>query len=328
MRRIRAASCSIVALGLGAIAPGAAGATMVTVGATGTTSVAPAQVGSPATIFNTTLAEPGALVTSPLSGTIVRWHVTGFTGGPWRLQVLTPLGGLSYFGGGRSAPELPSSTATQTYATSIPIKAGQTIAVENANGSDEIGAIVAPAGSYSFFTPALAENASSTALAIDPGVEFAYNAEVLPPPAISAISPAKGSFKGGSTVTVSGANFADVSGVSFGGVPATSFSVASESQLTAVAPASAKPQSVGVTVTTVAGSATSAQPFTYAACRVPSLVGKKLKGAKKRIRKAGCKVGEVTKEKGVSAKTGHVVKQAPKPGKLLAPGAKVKLTLG
>lgn len=63
-------------------------------------------------------------------------------------------------------------------------------------------------------------------------------------------------------------------------------------------------------------------------CRVPNLAGRRLEGARKRIRKAGCRVGTVKKLAGATAKTGVVVKQNPKPGKVLAAGAKVNLKLG
>jgi PASTA domain len=67
---------------------------------------------------------------------------------------------------------------------------------------------------------------------------------------------------------------------------------------------------------------------TSGACTVPSLVGAKLMSAKRRIRKGGCRVGNVTKRNGATAKTGRVVKQNPKAGKVLAPGAKVHVKLG
>jgi len=54
----------------------------------------------------------------------------------------------------------------------------------------------------------------------------------------------------------------------------------------------------------------------------------KLKGTKKRLRNADCKIGKVKKIEGATAKTGKVVKQNPKPGKVLAPGTEVKVTLG
>jgi beta-lactam-binding protein with PASTA domain len=61
---------------------------------------------------------------------------------------------------------------------------------------------------------------------------------------------------------------------------------------------------------------------------VPRLNGEKLKRARKQLRKASCRTGRVTRKKGVNAKAAKVVKQNPKAGKAVAPGAKVNLTLG
>ena len=83
-----------------------------------------------------------------------------------------------------------------------------------------------------------------------------------------------------------------------------------------------------ITVTTAAGTATSAQTFAYEGCRVPKLKGKKLKASKKKLKKADCKTGKVKKRKGATAATGEVVKQSAKPGTILAPGTKIKVTLG
>ena len=80
-------------------------------------------------------------------------------------------------------------------------------------------------------------------------------------------------------------------------------------------------------VTTVAGTATSPQQFTYTACVVPKLTGKKLKVAKKALTKAERKLGKVRKLKGATTRTGKVKKQSPRPGTILAPGAKVSVKL-
>jgi hypothetical protein len=63
-------------------------------------------------------------------------------------------------------------------------------------------------------------------------------------------------------------------------------------------------------------------------CTVPKLEGKKLKAAKKKIRAADCKVGHVGKKKGVTAKSGKVIHQSPKAGKVLGAGSQVKVKLG
>ncbi|MFT3863080.1 MAG: PASTA domain-containing protein [Solirubrobacterales bacterium] len=63
-------------------------------------------------------------------------------------------------------------------------------------------------------------------------------------------------------------------------------------------------------------------------CTVPQLKGKKLKGAKKSLEKADCKLGKVTRSDGVTTKTGKVVKQRPKAGTVRKAGFKVAVKLG
>jgi hypothetical protein len=118
-------------------------------------------------------------------------------------------------------------------------------------------------------------------------------------------------------------------------MPAASFTVDSEGQITAVSPDGAA-GSVPITVTTIAGTATSSQQFTYQAppapapaptCTVPKLKGRSLKASKKKIKAADCKVGKVTKKKGAKGATGKVVKQSPKPDKVLPACSKVKVRL-
>jgi hypothetical protein len=62
----------------------------------------------------------------------------------------------------------------------------------------------------------------------------------------------------------------------------------------------------------------------FEACVVPKLKGKKLKGARKALRRANCSLGKVA-PKGVAA--GRVEKQHPKPGRVLAIGASVGVKL-
>jgi PASTA domain len=63
-------------------------------------------------------------------------------------------------------------------------------------------------------------------------------------------------------------------------------------------------------------------------CVVPKLKGKTLKAAKKRARKAHCRIGKVKLLAGVTAKTGKVVKQKPKAGKVKAARTRIAVTLG
>jgi hypothetical protein len=69
-------------------------------------------------------------------------------------------------------------------------------------------------------------------------------------------------------------------------------------------------------------------PTPEAHCVVPKLNGKKLKAAKKMIRAADCKVGLVSKKNGVKVASGKVIKQSPKPGKVLPVHTGVSVKLG
>ena len=80
-------------------------------------------------------------------------------------------------------------------------------------------------------------------------------------------------------------------------------------------------------MTTAAGVATSVQTYSYVGCKVPSVSGKKLKPAKRALKRAGCKLGKVTKLKGATARTGRVLRQHPTPSTIRVLGTKVKLTL-
>jgi hypothetical protein len=325
----RTVAIPIALLALLLLATGARGAT-VTVGSPFSQVLAPEAFNAVGTVTNSALPEQGALVTSPISGTVIRWRITGASGGPFKLRVLRPAGGLSYTGAGTSAGQTPTGSGTQTFTTSLPIQAGDAIGLDNSNESDMIGVAETPGAQYIFWEPPLPDGTTEAGTNGFGPIEVGFNADVQPLPTVSSIKPSTGSFKGKTKVTVTGTDFTGATAVAFGTVPATSFTVDSDSQVTAVAPAVKKPVKVDIGVTTLAGS-TAPGPsdlFTYKACKVPKLKGKKLSKAKKRLRKAHCKPGKVKLTKGVSKAKGKVVKQKPAPGKLKAPGAKVKLTLG
>ena len=66
-----------------------------------------------------------------------------------------------------------------------------------------------------------------------------------------------------------------------------------------------------------------ADSFTYTACVVPKVKGKRLRAGKRKLRRADCKLGKVK-----GPRSGKVKKQRPKPGTVLPPGSTVKVTLG
>ena len=91
--------------------------------------------------------------------------------------------------------------------------------------------------------------------ATSPADRFTYQAA----PTISAISPVAGPLSGGSTVNITGTNFAGATGASFGSSTATTYSVTSSTSISATAPAEAA-GTVDVTVSTPSGTAPPAPP--------------------------------------------------------------------
>ncbi|HEX2392918.1 MAG TPA: IPT/TIG domain-containing protein [Solirubrobacterales bacterium] len=309
------------------VAATAAQATTITVGSVLSTKIEKHPFENVATLLNTALPEKGVNLTSPVNGTIIRWRIQGAVGGPFFLRVLRPSGSGSYTAAGTSAAATPTNEGVQTFTTSLPVKAGDTIGVDPTHGSDEIGFATVPGGIYASIFPPPLEGATVASSNPKSGEELQLSAEVQPQPTISSVSPRSGSVTGGSTVTLTGNYFGEATAVKFGEVPVTSYKVESETKLTAVVPRATKPGAIDVAVTTPGGTseADSADRFEYLACVVPKLKGKRLGAAKNALRSAGCTLGEASGAKGRKAK---VVKQRPKPGRVLAPGAKVNVKLG
>lgn len=265
---------------------------------------------------------------APSAGVITSWSTQIGTepGQSLGMKVYRATGPGTYLVVGQDGPRA-LAPGLNTFPVNIPVQAGDILGIFlPPNVHSECAFDTGLSGDVISWRKANAAVGSSFQIEESgPGSRLNLTASLLPPPTISSITPAEGSIKGASVV-VAGANFASVTGVSFGPVPG-SFTVNSEGQITAVAPPSTTLGAVPVTVTTAAGSATGAQAFVYKGCKVPKLNGKKLKAAKKKIRKGDCGLGKVKKLDGATAKTGKVSKQNPKPGKILAPGSKVKITL-
>lgn len=175
-----------------------AAATVLALAVPAVASAATVTVGSPlpafslgihfagsATLTNVALGEPEANETSPVSGTVVRWRISGASGGPFELRVLTPDGGGSYTGAGTSSPATPISTMTQTFSTDLPIKAGQTIGLDLSGGST-IGFAMVSGSTADFWEPPLADGSTAPATKQDSDTELEFNADVVPQSAVSA----------------------------------------------------------------------------------------------------------------------------------------------
>jgi hypothetical protein len=335
-------SCLVFVLGIAASAQAA----IVTVGSSLVGTFAPATIGNGNTLFN--LKGPANPV-SPVAGSVVGWNIIGASADPFSLRILSPAGPTEFTGGAKSAPATPMNTGIQHFDTLLPIKAGQTVALDHTNADDTIGVLSVATSEWGFFPPPatpLGEGATAKPT-VSPGLAVGFNAEVQPAPAVLALGTTSGPVAGGTSVVLSGTDLAGATAVKFGSAPAV-FGQISETAVLATSPSTTSPGAVPISLTTRAGTGTSSQLFTYQApaaapvpasqppvttivaakCIVPNLIGKRLKGAKNTIRGRHCKVGLIRKEEGITAKTGTVVKQNPKPGTTKTAGSAVTVKLG
>ena len=129
--------------------------------------------------------------------------------------------------------------------------------------SDERITAVAPAG---------IAGAADVEVATVGGLATAADAYTyVPLPGISSVTPAEGPEMGGMAVTISGAYLGNATSVCFGGEPATSFTIDSDAQITATAPAGTA-GTVDVEVSTAGGTATAVDAYTYVAAPTISSV--------------------------------------------------------
>lgn len=313
-----------------ALLAGSAQANTVTVGSVLPPGAVSEPVNEVQTFLNTALPEKGASLASPVSGTVVRWRLVGAKGGPFFLRVLRPNGLGAYTAVGTSNGVIPATTGLETFNTNLAIKAGDLLAVDPTNKTDELGFVAAPGASFTTIFPTPFEGATVPGREPISGKEIELSAEVQPTPKVDAITPGSGSVTGGTEVKITGSDFTGASAVKFGTLTAESFKVESDSEIVATAPKSKKVGSIDVTVTTLAGTSAAVRGdrFAYQGCVVPQLRNLKLGKAKQAIQRGGCKLGKVTLRKGITKTSGKVVQQSPKPKAVLAKGAKVKLTLG
>lgn len=282
------------------------------------------------TLFNTALPESGAVLASPVNGAIVRWSVQGAVGGPFYLRVLRPNGKGAYEAVGKSAPATPLTPGLQTFGTNLKIQAGDVIGIDPTSATDEIGVKSEPGATYASIFPSPFEGTVSPPSKTFAGEEIELVAEVQPAPQIASITPSFGSITGGTLLTITGSDFTGATAVQFGSTPAASVTVDSDTEITVTSPRVLRPGKVDVTVTTGAGESANTRfdDFFYQACVVPSIKNRTLKVAKRQLRSRSCKLGRVKKVEASAKKKGKILKQTPRPGKILAPGARVRVNLG
>lgn len=282
------------------------------------------------TLFNTGLPQAGAALVSPVDGAVVRWRIQGASGGPFYLRVLHPNGKGAYEAAGTSLPATPTDEGLQTFSTNLKIKAGDVVGIDPTSPEDKIGVATTSGASYASIFPTPFDGSVVAPSETFDGKEIELSAEVLPVPEVASITPSFGSVTGGTVLTITGKNFANASAVKFGSTPAASFTVDSDTEITVTTPRVLRPGKVDVSITTIAGdnANTRYDDYVYRACVVPAIKGKTLKKAKSALRRSGCKLGHVKKVEAPAKKEGKVLKQTPRPGKVLAPGARVRVNLG
>lgn len=288
---------------------------------------------------------PGATLFAPADGVIVRWRFfDGTPGHQYKLRILKPLGGLTFQAAGTSAAVTASGYGLETFPAAIPIEAGEQVAIELDTGATVATTPVSGAEEAVFPDP-IADGMTGAPTELFER-EVGLNVDIQPAPSIAFVSPPSGPLEGGNLVEISGSDFSDASAVRFGDSPAKSYRVDSDGLITAIAPPTDAPAAVPISVTTLAGTATTQPEYEYRvktdengpgqpptgkgrgpSCRVPELKGKKLKAAKKQLRRARCRAGKVRRAQGASIKAGRVVEQWPGAGKTLPPGARVSVTL-
>ena len=282
------------------------------------------------TFFNTALPESGASIASPVDGAIVRWQIQGASGGPFYLRVLHPNGKGAYEAAGTSLPATPLDEGLQTFSTNLKVKAGDLIGIDPTNATDKIGVAEMSGASFATIFPTPFDGSVVPPSQTVDGKEIELAAEVVPVPEVASITPSFGPVTGGSVLTISGKYFSNASAVKFGSTPAASFTVDSDTEITVTTPRVLRPGKVDLSITTVAGdnANTRFDDYVYRACVVPVVKGKTLKKAKSILRRAGCKLGHVKKVEAPAKKQDKILKQTPRPGKVLAPGARVRVNLG
>ena len=257
--------------------PSSGGTTVTVTGSAFTGATAVTFGGVAAQSFSVTNATTISAVSPPGSGTVdvlittpVGTSVAGtvdpfaYRGGasPPTVTAVSPTGGPTTGGA--------SVTVTGTNFTgATAVKFGTTSASFTVNSATSITA-TSPAGSAGAVDVTVTTSAgTSTTSSAD---QFTYTSSPPPAPTVTSVSPTSGPTAGGTSVTITGANFSGATAVKFGTASAT-FTVNSATSITATSPAGTA-GAVDITVTTSGGTNATSSPdqFVYQATASPPTV--------------------------------------------------------
>ena len=158
---------------------------------------------------NTALGDAGAQLTSPVTGTVVRWRLGGDYSGTFKLRVLRPAGGGQYRGAGTSPPMTASGTTTLTVGANLPIEPGDLVAVDYGDGHHLSSAMVS-GSAFGIWEPPLADGDTEGPSPFGTNLELLYNADVEPSSSFTFAKPVLNKRKGTATITLNIPNAGEV----------------------------------------------------------------------------------------------------------------------
>ena len=137
---------------------------------------------------NLALSGPGAHVSSPVNGTVVRYRVmVGPTLGSTALRVMRPAAAGAFTGAGTSTAVTPAAVnTTQTFSTNLPIHAGDLVGLDlitdlSSVADEEDSTPGSNVGEWNAGTQTLlADGATAPPDNLYPGQELGFNADVVP----------------------------------------------------------------------------------------------------------------------------------------------------
>ncbi len=170
---------------------------------------------------------------------------------------------------------MPAPTVSSILPSSGPLSGGVSVTITGANFTGATGVTIGGTAATSLTvvsdtsitctTPAGSAGAASVLVTTPDGTNAANTLYTyVAAPTVSGVSPSSGPISGGTSVTVTGANFTGATGVTIGGVAATSVTVVSSTSITCTTPAGSA-GTASVLVTTPGGTNGSNTLYTYSA---------------------------------------------------------------
>ena len=325
---VRFALAAFCAVLLAGAAPAASGAAPITVGSDlrGTVS---ADNGCEATsCTRVLLSVDNAEIRSPVDGVVVRWRAIGQ--GTVRLRLARrDAGGTWSAGPSSDFVAFPTGSETAEWTTRVPIATGDFLGVDAGVRS---GVFVAArcscpdprypgTASTAFWLPLLEDGQVRAPFATTVGLEALVNADIEPDI----------DRDGWGDDTQDCAPADPAVHEHCGSTPAPAPSSPSTGATPGPAPAPAPGPAPGAPVPGSPAPGTPASPTapaprrSAARCRVPSLRGKTLRAARKALRARNCRLGVVTRTRGVGVAHGRVLSHRPHAGRVLPADTRVRV---